>query len=273
MKCWFFSRSRVYAGGTYLLSLVAVTVLLSAGCASEVRAKRFNELLQLYPGTQQSLNIRPLPDSLNPSGPQSFTAVTIVVHPGYALFFRNEKRNTYSEAKYDLLEYQLFEETRYIREAATSGTLLILVLPGNFEKDSIAPSSYISYLNSMVGASATVYYIRSETTHSGVIPLATTVKLHGFLRNVRADKILLGGGFIGRCQGEFYKQFTTYVEHVPTFIVPEISTLSPDDISSSEARDILAGIRKNDYHELIEIITSSKNGEANTLSLNPLPSR
>ena len=263
-----FTCSRTYTRGTrFLFSAVAAAVLLSAGCASEVRAKRFTELLQLYPETQSPLKVRPLPDAALARDPSPRT-VTIIVHPAYALFFRNEKRNTYSEAKYDLLEYQLFQETRYIRDAAKKGDIIILVIPGGYELDSIAPPSYTTYLNSMAGEGQAVYFIRSETTHSGIIALDTTVKLHGFLRSIRTSKILIGGGFVGRCQGEFYRQFTTYVENVPTFIVPEISTLSPDDISSGDAEDILTGIRNKDYQLIVDFI-GNKGEEPNILGMPP----
>lgn len=251
---------------------VVLTVLLT-GCASEIREKRFTELLQLYPPTKASLNIRRLPEVPPASSAQPGKPVIIIVHPAYALFFRDERRSTYTAAKYDLLEHQLFAEARFISDAAQSGNILILVIPGKYEQDSIAPASYTTYLNAMTGGSQTVYYIRTETSHSGAIHLDTTVKLHDFLRNVRAERILVGGGFIGRCQGEFYRQLTTYVENIPSYIVPEISTLSPDDISSSEALDILAGIRKKDYQPVVKFIENKSKGDTNILPLAPGPSR
>jgi len=261
------SRSTLFA------ILVMLPVLLAMGCAAEIREKRFTELVQRYPSTEEPLLVRPLPDSSRDIPSFVGKPVTVIVHPAYALFFRDERRSTYTEAKYDLLEYQLSEEAKFITETAKSGRLLILVIPGRYEKDSIAPASYTAYLNTMTGGSASVYYIRTETSHSGAIPLETTVKLHDFLRSVKAEKVLVGGGFIGRCQGEFYRQLTTYVENIPSYIVPEISALSPDDISSNEAFDILAGIRKKDYRRVVEFIERKSKGEPNILMLTPGQSR
>jgi len=49
-------------------------------------------------------------------------AVTIMVHPAYSLFFREERRSAYNEAKYDLLKFQLDNEARFIGEIAKSDT-------------------------------------------------------------------------------------------------------------------------------------------------------
>ncbi len=241
--------------------LAALAVLVVSGCASELRERRFTELVQRYPATTEPLKVKLLPSA--PLDPETLAgkSVVIIVHPAYALFFRDERRNTYTEAKYDLLEYQLSEETLYISKIVRSGDLLILVIPGRYEKDSIAPESYTSYLNLLAGDSSTAYYIRSETSHSGAIPLDTTVKLHDFLRNVKADRILVGGGFIGRCQREFYGQLSSYVENIPSFIVPEISSLSPDDISSKEAFNILNSIRRKDFQPVVDFIESKSSSE------------
>jgi len=39
----------------------------------------------------------------------------------------------------DLLKFQLDNEARFIGEIAKTDNLLILVLPGNYQKDSLAP--------------------------------------------------------------------------------------------------------------------------------------
>lgn len=85
--------------------------------------------------------------------------VTIIVHPAYSLFFREERSSTYSEAKYELLEYQLSREARFINDISKTDNILILVLPANYEKGSVAPRSYTAYLNTITGGRPNVYYI------------------------------------------------------------------------------------------------------------------
>ena len=260
-----FFRRTMFAG--VFLPFLVLPVLLASGCASEVRAKRFTELLRHYPETEEPLKIPMLTEStVLPTDAKNRT-VTIIVHPAYSLFFREERRSTYTAAKYDLLEYQLAAEARFMSSQAKAGNLLILVLPGNYSKDSIAPRSYTSYLNRTVGGSPSVFYILSETTHSGAILLETTVLLHDLLRRARIETLLIGGGYIGRCQKEFHGQLTTYVENISAFIVPEISSISPDDISSSTAEDILLGLYQKDFRPVIDFIDSKHRGSAEIRSL------
>jgi len=269
MAFGFTAVSRAHFRSILRSLLIGSAFLLAAGCASEIREKRFTELVQRFPATTESLKIQPLPGAL--PNPAAFAGkpVIVMVHPGYALFFRDERRSTYTEAKYDLLEFQLSEETRYISEFAKSGGLMILVIPGNYEEDSIAPDSYVAYLNQMAGGSLTVYYIRTETSHSGQLSMDTTLLLYSFLQNVKTGKILIGGGFIGRCQREFFRQLATYVENIPSFIVPEISSLSPDDISSSEAFSILTSIRQKDYRPVIQFMQKKTDGDSEIQTLTP----
>lgn len=260
-------RSRRHPWAGVLLFVLVVAALLPAGCAPEVHDRRFSALLERYPATDEQLRIRPLSASTTLPPQLRDKPVTIIVHPGYALFFREERRSTYSAAKYDLLEYQLSQEARFLAEKSRSGDPLILVLPGNYARDSIAPRSYITYLNAATIGSPSVFYILSETSHSGDIPLETTVLLYDFLRNARASVVLVGGGFIGRCEKEFHSQLTTYVENIVPYIVPEISSVSPDDISNSKAVNILEGLRRRDFQELIEFIDSKHGGSAQIRSL------
>jgi hypothetical protein len=238
---------------------------LIGGCASEVGTKRFSDLLHRYPPTWDPLATR----ELSPAATLPLSAigkqVTIIVHPAYSLFFRDESRSTYSEAKYDLLEYQLSHEARFITDISKNNNLLVLVLPGNYEKDSIAPRSHTSYLNTVTGGRPNVYYIFSETSLSEVLPLDATMALFSFLRNIKTSRILIGGGYIGRCQKEFFNHLTKYVEKIGIYIMPEMSSISPDDISSVKAGEILEALRRGDYRQIAEFIVEKTDGRTNIL--------
>ncbi len=247
--------------------ICCVLVALASGCASEIGAKRFSELLNRYSATWDPLAIQQL-SATTPLPPSVVgKPLMIIVHPGYSLFFREERRSTYSEAKYGLLEHQLSQEARFITRNPKADNVLILVLPGSYEKDSIAPRSYTAYLNSIAGGKTNVYYIFSETSTSGALPLDTTLTLFSFLQNIRASRILIGGGYIGRCQKEFYEQLATYIEKAYLYIVPEISSVSPDDVSSAKAAAILEALRHKDYRRIVEFIVDKTNGTANIMPL------
>jgi hypothetical protein len=97
------------------------------------------------------------------------------------------------------------------------------------------------------------------------------VKLYAFLQQVRADKILIGGGFIGRCQREFYNQMAAYLEKVTAYIVPEISSISPDDISTPEASEILESLQRRDYSPIRRFIEKKSQGAAGILQFPSAP--
>ena len=238
--------------------VVLAVLLLPAGCTVHpvTPTKKFSEVLGRYPHTREPLQIQLITERSADSVAltQRGRPLTVVVHPAYSLFFRSENRSTYAEAKYDLMLYQLEHEARFISGAAKAGNVVVLVLPGNYEVESVAPGSYTTYLNSVAGGSTSVYYLYSETSSSGALSLETIVMLYRFVRSVNPSSVLVGGGFIGRCQREFYKQVINYVGETNAFIVPEISSVSPDDVSDSEARAILESILKGDYELVNQLI-------------------
>jgi hypothetical protein len=248
----------------------AFALMLFAGCVAEtLSARQFGELLNRYPPAVEPLRIGELTSATLEALPADARGktVTIIVHPAYSLFFRQEHRNRYTDAKYDLLQIQLEREEQFIREISATGNILILVLPGSYAQESVAPLSYTAYLNRAAGGSTTVFSVYSETANSGAVPTDTLVRLYSFLRGLGTDRVLVGGGYIGRCQREFYSQLVTYVDSISFYIVPEISSISPDDISDRESREVLDGIRTGDFSLVAEFIRKRTKASARTLAL------
>ncbi len=190
-----------------------------------------------------------------------------MVHPGYSLFFRDANHSQYPEAKYALLSRQFDNEARFIARAARADKVVILIIPGNYGTESIAPLSYISYLNETAGPGQSVFYLLSESASNGTVSMNDMVELYHFLNRFKAGRVMVGGGFIGRCQREFYNQLTVYYNKMTAYIVPEISTISPDDISEEEAGKILEGIEQQDYTSVRSFINKKLDGAANFLSI------
>lgn len=258
-------------------AVILALAVLAAGCAAPAAntpSKKFSDLiLYRYPSFEEPLQIRKLTAfSAAEVAPElQGKPVTVMVHPAYSLFFREENRSAFTEAKYDLLQFQLDSEARFISEIARTNNILILLLPGNFQKESIAPLSYTYYLNAAAGNSPTVYYLTTETWSTGSLSMDSMVTLYGFLKKTGAKKLLVGGGYIGRCQKDFYNQLTAYVDRIETFIVPEISSISPDDISEQDARDILVSLRQGDYAPVRTFIEKRGQGPDIILPLPPAP--
>lgn len=272
-----FTHCRPLRASALPLAVLVLLVALGPACApppppADLPSKRFSDILQYYPPSDQPLKIRTLTAKTAAELPQNARTkyVTVIVHPAYSLFFREERRSTFTENKYNLLKYQLDSEARFINEIARTDNVLILLLPGNYEKESIAPQSYTTYLNAAAGDSPTVYAIYSEVWTSGTLATDTMVKLYGFLRSVKAEKVLVGGGYIGRCQREFYNQMVAYVDKVSTYLVPEVSSISPDDITDQEAMTLLSSIRRNDFDPVRAFIEKRNPGGADILPLPPL---
>lgn len=258
---------RILLSGMLLLAACATTA------APTVEARRFLDMVNRYPETREPLRLRKLTaQSYNRIAPLSASPdVFVMVHPAYALFFGSgAQRVKYSETKYALLARQFEDESRFIREASAAGKILILIVPANYESESIRPLSYTSYLNAAAAEGGSVFYLFSESASNGTIAMNDLLELYRFLQGVKAGKVLIGGGFIGRCQREFYQQLTAYLDRTSWFIVPELSTISPDDISDAEAGEMLAGIEQGDYRPLRKFIDRKLDKPASLLSI---PSR
>ncbi|OGW39216.1 MAG: hypothetical protein A2010_04440 [Nitrospirae bacterium GWD2_57_9] len=251
-------------------------LLLLAGCATAgapmLEARRFVDILNRYPETREPLRLTKLTaQSFNRTAPAAASPdVLVMVHPGYALFFGSgAKKIKYSEAKYALLTKQFEDEARFIREASATGKILILIVPANYQEESVRPLSYTAYLNAAAAEGGSVYYLFSESVSNGTISMNDLLDLYRFLQGIKAGKILVGGGFIGRCQREFYQQLTGYIGRTSWFIVPEISTISPDDISDAEAKEMLESIERRDYRPVRRFIDRKLDEAPNLLSIPP----
>lgn len=250
-------------------SIIFIICFLISGCAANAPARQFSDLLRRYPQTTEPLKLQRLTEKSFDAALRGADAgdVTIMVHPAYSLFFRDSERSSYSETKYLLLRLQLDREARVASELSKAGKTLILIIPGDYRTESIAPLSYTFYLNTVVAPGRSVYYLYSETWNKGGLAMNDMILLYRFLQTVKAGKVLLGGGYIGRCQREFHTQLTTYFDKAHTYIVPELSSISPDDLSEKEASDLLAGLRKQDYSLVRRFIDKKTEGNANILSL------
>jgi hypothetical protein len=243
-------KQRVSAANLIVISFFLALV---TGCASVdppgSLAGRFFDTINRYPPTRQQLAIEQLSSKAVSRITNAGTKpdVHVIVHPAYALFFRDAKRLRYADAKYELLIRQFEEEERFIRQASRAGKIVILIIPGGYEIEMQAPETYTAYLNAVTEGGTAVFYLYSESLSNGTIPSAEMVDLYRFLQSVKAGRVLIGGGYIGRCQREFYNELTAFYETTGSYIVPEISTISPEDITDEEAAAILRGIEQRDY--------------------------
>lgn len=258
------------------ITCVAALFLLSSCAKPDVvpdgSIRRFAEIIGGYPQTDGELRIPRLnDDTVHAVRPGRLPHdIFIIVHPGYTFFFKSGmKEQHYRGAKFRMQELQFSMETRFIAERAKAGNLVILIVPGDYYEDSIAPRSYVSYLNAAAGTGPAVFYLPSVTSSNGNIASSDMVTLYQFLEAVEARKILLGGGYVGRCQREFYGQLTTFLDRDRVFIVSEGSTLSPEDVTEREASRIASAIERSDYQQLNRYIMKKLEDNENVVSILP----
>jgi hypothetical protein len=257
---------------------ILVGMLAVSGCATvddlQSPSKQFTDIINSFPDQHEQLkfpDLTKIPAPLSPSSRMpSSSEVYVIVHPGFAVFFQNLGKDKFDETKFRLLKKQFETEQEFISKRAASGATIILVLPGK-ASDGAFPATYPSYrhyLNDTAGNGSSVYFIYSETSSSGAIPLNEMMSLYYFIRGLRPARVMVAGGYIGRCQREFYNEFTNYFDKSQVFIVPQLSTISPDDVTEKEAEQILDGLEKQDYSLVKQFIDKKTGASANIL---PLP--
>jgi len=261
----------IFRIGGILPALLTLLVMLH-GCAGSHRADssaRFGDILKEYPATNEPLSLRRIAPPL--SGPAvsrpEASDVSIIVHPAYAVYVDRELDEQYPAVKWRLMKEQFEREANYISEQARLGNIVVLILPAGSLSRGLGSSSYTAYLNKTTGGKASVFYLYSETIESGNLAAQDIATLCDFLQVVRAQRLLIGGGYIGRCQGELYGQIVKYCGATRIYIVPEISTISPADISDEEASDIFGSVMRRDYSPVKEIILTSTDGNIQLLSV------
>lgn len=270
-------NSRHFTTSLLLKAFLALFLTVS-GCATAndqlSPSRQFTDIIDSFPAEQEQLAF---PDLTKIPAPQASTArpapaseVYVIVHPAYAVFFQSLGKENFAEAKYRLLKKQFETERNFIAKQAAAGATIILVLPGK-ASDGAFPASYPSYrdyLNKTAGAGNSVFFIYSDTSSSGAIPQNEMMSLYYFIRGLKPTRVMVAGGYIGRCQREFYNELTNYIEKSQVFIVPQLSTISPDDVTEKEAELILQGLEQKDYTLVKQFIEKRTGASANML---PLP--
>jgi hypothetical protein len=262
--------NKSFSPPSFAVTAILAIVLAVAGCATVEDplspSRQFTDIINSFPAAQDQLSfpdLTKIPALLTTTTPTT-PEVYVIVHPAYGVFFQSLGKENFAEAKYRLLKKQFETEKEFIAQRAAAGGTTILVLPGK-ATDGAFPATY---LNKTAGAGNSVFFIYSETSSSGAIPQKEMLSLYYFIRGLRPARVMVAGGYIGRCQKEFYNELTNYIEKSQVFIVPQLSTISADDVTEQEAEQILNGLEKKDYSLVKQFIEKRLGPSAPTL---PLP--
>jgi hypothetical protein len=188
----------------------------------------------------------------------------IIIHPAYYAFFDAESSSFLEplpgEAQPNALQQFLQSQTfsskgrlmqaqeRMLRDfleyASTAKKLVLLVLPGDYTEASAyrygdGRDEYRRYINEVTNESESVLYLFSKRTSTGSLRPADKKRLLKFLSAVSPRKVLIGGGYLGRCVGELWKDIREGYPQDNIYLVPEITAWSPSDVSSDDASAFL----------------------------------
>lgn len=190
--------------------------------------------------------------------------VYVVVHPAYYAFFHDGAAGSWRKdgglSRKNALDTFLDESTfsgkmrlikaqekslrDFLEYMSTEKKLVLLVLPRGY---SSYPSyqyksgndEYMRYLNDVTNESDSVIYLYSKKPNRGNLTEKDRKRLVKFLYSIKANAIFIGGAYAGRCVEDFYKDMERYYGQDKLYLVPELLTISPSDISADLASDLL----------------------------------
>jgi hypothetical protein len=190
-------------------------------------------------------------------------SVYIIVHPAYYTFFHDSDlfpdnitgstaRNamdrflstTAYSAKSRLMKAQEKVLRDFLEYASTEKKLVIMILPKGYKEFSAyrfrdSQDEYLRFLNEVTNESDSVLYLYSRKPSRGMLSEKDRKTLLKFLYAVRPKEILLGGGYVGRCLDDLYRDLEQHYGEDRLYIVPEISAVSPADMSERVSSDVI----------------------------------
>lgn len=181
----------------------------------------------------------------------------VLVHPGFYTFFETKdippSQKSVSEFPYEnqferlanapnnntVAMRVLVEQDRILREfvefMSIKKRLLIVVLPRNYKEHLSAgytdgQDEYARYINEMTNMSDSIVYIESEKWDNGKLSDSDRMKLMTFIKLAKVKKVLIGGGYLGKCVEDNYAEITKFMKREDVYYVPELLAISPNDM-------------------------------------------
>jgi hypothetical protein len=158
----------------------------------------------------------------------------VIVHPFYYQFFRKSRAKKISPEIHKFMLLQVNNEKNFFSYAIQNQKLVILVMPGNsFSND------YIEFMNDLTRGNDSIIYVSSKNKNSGNIIKEDLEHLNSFFQKLEINDVMIGGGYVGRCQEKFYSIISKTLGQENVAIVPEVSTFSPYDLTLATVKMFL----------------------------------
>lgn len=197
----------------------------------------------------------------------------VIVHPAYSVFFNNDDLYSDSigtvdsflnETAYTKSSRLIMEQERSLRDfleiTSTRNRLIVLVLPNNGQQSRGSISGegrdkFALYVNSVTNGSDSVLYLYSEKPNGGKLSEGSKQQLVEFFMAVDPERIIIGGGYLGRCVEDFYRDFSSSTFGERMLISGEISSFNIDDLKDLDIDDFLKDGKLN-IAALREVVSS-----------------
>ena len=184
----------------------------------------------------------------------------IIVHPGYYFFVQQKTARRQREKEpviYDFMLRQMANERHFVHRAAGEKLAVVLVLPGGRY-----PAEYVRYVNELTDGAETVVLLRSRNRNVGELPREENARLKATIAELGVRRVILGGGYIGRCQEHVYSAVSLFSDSLTVAIAPEISGFSPKDISEETLVWLTRKDGTLDFDEVAEFIDAHRMNRA-----------
>ncbi len=204
----------------------------------------------------------------------------IIVHPAFFTFFEYEGkpgggedwRLNYLERfisesvvfpKISLMQAQEKVMRDFIEVKSTQQKLIILVLPAHYQDSDryafrFPRDEYTRFLNEVTNESGSVLYVYSRSMNSGKLRKSDMKRLVSFLQAVMPESILVGGSYYGRCVSAFYRKLRKKIDFAPSYMIADLVSLSPSDISFSTALSLVKSDGRLDSERLTHYLAKNK---------------
>lgn len=188
----------------------------------------------------------------------------VIVHPSFYPFFetdlvlssksdsvdlpvKNLVERFYDKATFYMPNIKVMQEQeklmkKFLEYASIEKKLILLIVPRDYKEHLSygyreGLDEYARYVNEITNMSDSVIYMESADWATGYIKPEDLSVLKKFVNAVRPQRIIIGGGYIGRCLENFYRTITVPFNNV--FVSPEISAASPQDLNNEWGNRLL----------------------------------
>ncbi len=192
--------------------------------------------------------------------------VYIIVHPAFFPFFHfpgevpDLDKDTFipkhnvverllaekpKDHRFALLQAQERRMRDFLEFMSTREKLVVVVVPRNYNRYKgyryrDGYDEYTRYLNEVTNFSRSVIFAESRSPNRGYLTDEDGIRLMEFLLSIDAEKVYVGGGYIGRCLEDFYVLITEEFGSEGIYVIPELSDISPKELTVKMARNLLS---------------------------------